>query len=57
MIERFGTSTVQRAVVARRLARIYELARATGQLARFVIFGSFVTCKLAPKDVDVFMVM
>lgn len=36
---------------------IYRVAQATGHLARFVVFGSFVTSKLAPNDVDVFLVM
>lgn len=54
---RFGTSTVQRRIVARRLQRVYRLARGTGLLARFVIFGSFVTAKPSPNDVDVFMIM
>jgi hypothetical protein len=30
---------------------------ATGQLRRFIVFGSFVTTKLEPNDVDVFLVM
>jgi len=29
----------------------------TGHLARFIIFGSFVTNKLAPGDVDIFLLM
>jgi hypothetical protein len=29
----------------------------TGQLARFVVFGSFVTAKVDPQDVDVVMLM
>ena len=33
------------------------MARATGHLARFVVFGSFVTDKLEPNDADVFLVM
>jgi hypothetical protein len=53
----FGTSTLQRRLVAQRLARIYTLARSTGQLARFIIFGSFVTAKREPNDVDIFMLM
>jgi uncharacterized protein DUF6932 len=57
VIQHFGTSTLQRRIVAQRLQRIYRLARNTGQLARFVVFGSFVTAKPAPNDVDVFMVM
>ncbi len=57
VIAHFGTGTLQRQVVARRLARIYELARGTGQLARFIVFGSFVTAKSSPNDVDIFMLM
>jgi hypothetical protein len=37
--------------------RVHEIARATGEVARFVIFGSFVTAKPDPKDVDVFLLM
>src|SRR3989442_14348826 len=57
VIAHFGTSTLQRRLVARRLAHIYALAHSTGQLARFIIFGSFVTAKLEPNDVDIFMLM
>jgi hypothetical protein len=57
VIEHFGTSTLQRCIVAQRLGRIYGLARSTEQLGRFVIFGSFVTAKPKPNDVDIFMLM
>ena len=40
-----------------RLRRIYDLVFSTGHLARFVIFGSFVTAKPEPNDVDVIMLM
>jgi hypothetical protein len=51
VIERFGSSSPQRS------RRIYLLAKGTGHLARFIVFGSFVTDKPAPNDVDVFMLM
>jgi len=57
VLQHFGTSTLQRQVVSSRLERIYNLARSTGQVARFVIFGSFVTAKPTPNDVDIFMLM
>lgn len=57
VLARFGSGTAQRRAVANRLARIYPLARASGHLARFVVFGSFVTDKPEPNDVDVFMLM
>jgi hypothetical protein len=39
------------------LERIYRLASATGHVARFVVFASFVTEKPQPNDVDVFLLM
>jgi len=57
VIARFGQGTPQRELVAGRLVHIYALARATGKLLRFVIFGSYVTEKLAPNDVDITLVM
>jgi hypothetical protein len=40
-----------------RLDRIYEIAFQTTFLRRFVVFGSFITDKSHPRDVDVFMIM
>ena len=57
VIRHFGTKTLQRQIVGRRLERIYNLARETGHLARFVVFGSFITAKPGPNDVDIFMLM
>jgi hypothetical protein len=57
VLTRFGRGSAQREDVARRLERIYNTARATGFLARLIVFGSFVTDKAEPNDVDVFMVM
>lgn len=57
VIARFGLGPAQRRAVALRLERVYNSARGTGALARFVIFGSFVTAKPDPNDLDVFMVM
>lgn len=57
VLDRFGTGAAQRRTVGLRLDRVYRVARETGQLARFVVFGSFVTVKAEPNDVDVFLVM
>jgi len=57
VLDRFGAGSRQRVAVAERLERVYGLARGTGHLARFVVFGSFVTDKPEPNDVDVFLVM
>ena len=57
VLDRFGAGSRQRAAVAERLERIYRMARDTGHLARFVVFGSFVTESADANDVDVFLVM
>ena len=56
-LRRFGKGYWQRVAVAQRLERIYRFSVGTGQLARFVVFGSFVTAKREPADVDVFLLM
>jgi Family of unknown function (DUF6932) len=54
---RFGTDTPRRRIVGARLERIFRTATATGQVARFIVFGSFVTAKPEPNDVDVFLLI
>ena len=48
--DRFSIGSAQRTAVALRLERIYRIARSSGHLARFVVFGSFVTDKEEPAD-------
>ena len=57
VLERFGHGSLQRRAVADRLHRLHHLASSTGRLARFVVFGSFVTTKDEPHDVDIIMIM
>jgi hypothetical protein len=57
VMDRFGRGTVRRIEVATRLERIWHLALGTQSLARFVVFGSFVSDKPEPNDVDVVLVM
>src|SRR5947207_2105333 len=57
VIEHFGAGTPQRRIVSRRLVRIFDLANRTGHLSRFIVFGSFVTAKPSPNDVDIFILM
>jgi hypothetical protein len=57
VLERFGQGSVQRRAVADRLKRVYQLVASTGQLARFVVFGSFVTAQDDPNDVDIILLM
>jgi hypothetical protein len=57
VVARFGSGTVQREAVTRRLLRIYELAKSSGKLDRLLIFGSYITTKPEPNDVDLILVM
>jgi hypothetical protein len=57
VLAHFVGGSEQRRIVAQRLERIHRLAIGTGALARFIIFGSFITDKAAPNDVDLFLVM
>jgi hypothetical protein len=57
VIDHFGRGSFQRTIVAQRLERIYSLANQTGKVARFIIFGSFVTTKISPQDIDIFLLM
>jgi hypothetical protein len=57
VLRRFGKGSWQRVAAAQRLERIYRVSVGTGQVARFVIFGSFITAKREPADVDVFLLM
>ncbi len=41
----------------RNLRHIFELAKATRHLERMIVFGSYVSAKAAPNDVDVILIM
>lgn len=57
VLSRFGQGSVQRRAVADRLLRIHNLVTSTGHLARFVVYGSFVTARADPNDIDIVLVM
>ncbi|HXG66727.1 MAG TPA: hypothetical protein VNO70_16620 [Blastocatellia bacterium] len=57
VLARFGGGTQQRRIITASLVRIFDLAKATGKLERFIIYGSYVTAKSEPNDVDIFLVM
>jgi predicted nucleotidyltransferase len=57
VLARFGAGTPQRVAVTARLRHICDLAVATGHLDRVVIFGSYVSDKAEPNDLDVILVM
>ena len=56
-LARFGRGSPQREEVTRRLLRILKVARSTGGLDRVIIYGSYVTAKPHPKDVNVVLLM
>lgn len=56
VVSQFGSGTSQREVVTARFQRIYQLAKGTGYLQRFLIFGSYITAKPEPNDIDVVLV-
>jgi hypothetical protein len=57
VIERFGSVTPRRVVLADRLQELLRLAQAAQQLQRAFLFGSFVTDASFPRDLDVFLLM
>jgi hypothetical protein len=57
VLERFGYGAPQRVTVTERLQRVITLAQETGKLERVFIWGSYVTDKPEPGDIDLFLVM
>ncbi len=57
VLDRFGTGTEVRREATAVLQKVYPLIFVTGKLERFVIFGSYITAKSEPRDVDIVMVM
>jgi len=56
VIAKFGSGTSQRENVTARLLRIHQLAKDTGNLQRLIIFGSYITAKREPNDIDIVLV-
>ncbi len=54
---RFGGSSPRRVWLSGRLRAILELAGNGGQLRRVFVWGSFVTAKPAPRDLDILLIM
>jgi hypothetical protein len=54
---RFGEGSVPRGRAFAKLRHLYELAERAGGLKRFLVFGSFVSETVEPRDVDVALVM
>ena len=54
---RFATPSARRQWLGEQLQRLLALAKSTGQLVRVFLWGSFVTSKEVPNDLDVLLVM
>ena len=57
LMQRFGTGSEARQRALAKLRLLHDLAHRTVKLARFLIFGSFVSATSNPRDVDVILVM
>ena len=56
VVAQFGSGTLQREIVTAHLQRIYQLAKDTNNLQRLLIFGSYITAKPEPNDIDVVLI-
>ena len=56
VVVQFGSGTEQRKIVTEHLKCIYQLAKETGHLQQFLIFGSYITAKPNPNDIDVVII-
>ena len=57
VLARFATSTARRQWLGDRLRSLLALARLTGKLERVYLWGSFVTGKASPNDLDMLLVV
>jgi len=57
VIDRFGSHSAQRLIVTERLKRVFRLATQTGKLQRLLVYGSYITRKHSPNDIDIVLVM
>jgi hypothetical protein len=57
VLTRFDTPSARRQWLGEQLRSLVALAKSTGQLARVLLWGSFVTSKEVPNDLDVLLGM
>ena len=55
--EVFGTGSARRKLLIGNLENIIELAKSTGKLERVILWGSFVSNKEFPQDIDLLLIM
>lgn len=56
-LNRFGMGSARRKWLAEKLKELFALAKSTGNLERIFVWGSFVSGKEAPNDVDLLLLM
>jgi len=56
-LDHFATQSVRRKWLGERLREVIALAKSTRKVERIFIWGSFVTAKESPNDVDILLVM
>ncbi len=57
LLNHFATSSARRKWLGERIKEILSLAKSTGKLERVFVWGSFVSAKESPNDVDMLLVM
>lgn len=57
VLAHFGVGSARRQAAAASLVQISRLAQGTDALLRLLVFGSFVTSKPDPRDVDIILIM
>jgi predicted nucleotidyltransferase len=55
--EVFGIGSARRKLLIGNLENIIELAKSTGKLERVIVWGSFVSTKEFPQDLDLLFIM
>jgi len=56
-LSRFATGSARRKWLGERLREIFLLAKSTGKLERVLVWGSFVSAKESPNDIDILLLM
>jgi hypothetical protein len=57
LLDRFATSSARRKWLGEKLQNLLRIADATRHLERVYVWGSFVTAKEAPNDLDILIVL
>jgi hypothetical protein len=55
--EVFGTGSAKRKLLIGNLENIIELAKSTGKLEQVIVWGSFISNKEFPQDIDLLLIM